>query len=152
MDDSWGRQKMKQTILKYIRLGILGLTLAFWGCSHFTLQSQKSQKLEFAQKPDFYLTGKASWYGGYFHGRKTANGEIYNMYSLTAAHKSLPFGSVVKVTNLQNQKTVFVRINDRGPYIQGRHIDLSLAAAQKLGMVGSGVVPVKLEVFKPFSG
>lgn len=136
---------MIRTILNYVRLSILGITLFFWGCSHFTLQAQKS---EFSQKPDFFLTGKASWYGGYFHGRKTANGETYNMYSLTAAHKSLPFGSVVKVTNLENQKIVFVRINDRGPYIQGRHIDLSLAAAQKLGMVGSGVVPVKLEIFK----
>lgn len=131
-----------KTILNYVRLLILGVTLFFWGCSHFFIHSEPSQK------PDFYLTGKASWYGGYFHGRKTANGETYNMYSLTAAHKSLPFGSLVKVTNLENQKTIFVRINDRGPYIQGRHIDLSLAAAQKLGMVGSGVVPVKLEVFK----
>lgn len=133
-------------ILPQLRSLILGITLTLWGCSYFSIHSEPSQK------PDFYLTGKASWYGGYFHGRKTANGEVYNMYSLTAAHKSLPFGSVVKVTNLENQRTVFVRINDRGPYIQGRHIDLSLAAAQKLGMVGSGVVPVKLEVFKPFPG
>lgn len=95
----------------------------------------------------FYL-GKASWYGSRFHGRLTANGEIYNMHSLTAAHKSLPFDTFVKVTNLNNQETVVVRINDRGPYIAGRDIDLSYRAAQYLNMVGQGVAQVKIEVLK----
>lgn len=75
---------------------------------------------------------KASWYGPGFHKRLTANGERYNMYALTAAHKELPFGSVVKVTNLDNNKSVIVRINDKGPYIGGRGIDLSKAANDRL--------------------
>ena len=75
---------------------------------------------------------KASWYGPGFHKRLTANGERYDMYALTAAHKELPFGSVVKVTNLDNNKSVIVKINDRGPYIGGRGIDLSKAANEKI--------------------
>lgn len=98
---------------------------------------------------DQTIVGKASWYGHPFHGRTTANGERYNMHLMTAAHKTLPFNAVVKVTNLVNGKTALVRINDRGPYIAGRNIDLSLAAAQVLDMVQYGVAPVKLEVIMP---
>jgi rare lipoprotein A len=90
--------------------------------------------------------GVASYYGKEHHGKKTANGEIFDMNKLTAAHRSLPFGSRVKVTNLSNQRSVIVRINDRGPYYQGRIIDLSLAAAERLEMVKSGITKVKLEV------
>lgn len=96
-------------------------------------------------------TGQASWYGADFHGKSTSNYEIYNMNDLTAAHKTLPFGSYVIVTNLDNNKSVTVRINDRGPYIEGREIDLSFAAAQVLEMVEPGVVPVKIEVIKSLS-
>lgn len=92
------------------------------------------------------LIGKASWYGVPFHGRLTANGEIYDMNTLTAAHKTLPFDSLVKVTNLANNESVIVRINDRGPYVHGRNIDLSYQAAKHLNMVGAGVAPVKLEI------
>ena len=88
--------------------------------------------------------GKASWYGPKYHGRKTACGEIFDMNKLTAAHKKLPLGSIVKVTNLKNGKSVIVRINDRGPYARGRIIDLSLAAAKKLDMVEDGVVKVRV--------
>lgn len=88
----------------------------------------------------------ASWYGPGFHGRLTANGEVYNQHDLTAAHKTLPFGTVVRVTNTQNNRQVLVRINDRGPYIEGREIDLSFRAAQELGMVDAGVVPVIMEL------
>ena len=92
------------------------------------------------------VDGVASYYGKEHHGKKTANGEIFDMNKLTAAHRSLPFGSQVKVTNLSNQRSVIVRINDRGPYYQGRIIDLSLAAAERLEMVNSGIAKVKLEV------
>ena len=91
-------------------------------------------------------TGSASWYGGKFHGRTTANGERYNMYDLTAAHRSLPFGTKVRVTNEANGKSVVVRINDRGPYVGKRVIDLSRGAASAVGMMQSGVARVKLEV------
>jgi len=92
------------------------------------------------------VDGVASYYGREHHGKKTANGEIFDMNKLTAAHRSLPFGSQVKVTNLSNQRSVIVRINDRGPYYQGRIIDLSQAAAERLEMVKSGITKVKLEV------
>lgn len=89
-------------------------------------------------------TGKASWYGGKFHGRKTANGEVYDMYGPTAAHKTLPLGTYVSVENLASGRTTVVRINDRGPFVEGRIIDLSYAAAREIEMVGPGVVDVKI--------
>jgi rare lipoprotein A len=91
-------------------------------------------------------TGKASYYGGRWHRRLTANGERYDQHSMTAAHKTLPFNTRVKVTNLHNGKTCEVRINNRGPFIKGRVIDLSVAAAKQIGAISAGVVPVKLEV------
>ena len=90
-------------------------------------------------------TMKASWYGPGFHGHKTANGEVYNQMSFTAAHKSLKFGTLLKVTNIKNGKSVVVRINDRGPYIHGRDLDLSKAAALELGFVRKGVSKIKVE-------
>ena len=89
--------------------------------------------------------GVASWYGPRFHGRRTANGEIFNQHEMTAAHRRLPLGTVVKVTNLDNGKSVVVRINDRGPYIKGRILDLSRAAAAELDMVEDGTVRVSIE-------
>ncbi len=96
--------------------------------------------------PENVQTGLASWYGPNFHGKPTSSQEIYDMYDMTAAHRSLPFGTQVMVTNMKNGKSVIVRINDRGPFIKGRIIDLSYAAAQMLDMTGEGVVPVKIEV------
>ena len=90
--------------------------------------------------------GIASWYGPNFHGKKTSNGEWYDMYAMTAAHKTLPMNTIVKVTNLLNGKSTIVRINDRGPFVKNRIIDLSYAAAKKLGVVASGTAPVRLEV------
>ncbi len=90
-------------------------------------------------------TMKSSWYGPGFHGKKTANGEIYDQMSLTAAHKSLKFGTLLKVTNPRNSKSVVVRINDRGPYIEGRDLDLSKAAAMELGLMRRGVAKMKIE-------
>lgn len=89
--------------------------------------------------------GQASYYGTRHHGRKTASGEPFNMHALTAAHRTLPFGSRVRVTNLHNQKSVVVRINDRGPYAKGRIIDLSEQAARELNMIHAGVARVKVE-------
>jgi rare lipoprotein A len=89
--------------------------------------------------------GKASFYSNQFHGRTTANGETFNMNQLTAAHPSLPFGTWVKVTNLRNGRDVVVRINDRGPFVKGRIIDLSIGAAKEIGLLKSGTVQVKLE-------
>lgn len=92
----------------------------------------------------FIQQGIASWYGKQFHGRKTANGETYNMYGVSAAHKTLPLGTWVRVYNLQNSKTLDLRINDRGPFVTGRIIDLSYKAAQLLGVAAPGTAPVKI--------
>jgi rare lipoprotein A len=90
--------------------------------------------------------GKASWYGEPFNGRHSSNGEIYDMYKLTAAHRTMPFETMVRVTNLNNGKSTTVRITDRGPFVDNRIIDLSLAAAREIESTGPGVVPVRLEV------
>jgi rare lipoprotein A len=97
---------------------------------------------------DYEETGLASWYGGKFHGRRTASGEVYDMYELTAAHRTLPFGTVVRVTRLENGRSVEVRITDRGPFIKGRIIDLSYAAAKRLDMIRDGVARVRLVVVR----
>ena len=89
--------------------------------------------------------GLASWYGKKFHGRLTANGEVYDMYKVSAAHKTLPLGSTVRVTNRNNGKSIVVRVNDRGPFVRGRIIDMSYGGARALDMVAEGVVPVKVE-------
>jgi rare lipoprotein A len=91
-------------------------------------------------------TGMASWYGPGFNGRQSASGEIFNQNELTAAHRTLPFGTKVKVTNVNNGQSVVVRINDRGPFSHGRVLDMSKAAAQAIGLVSAGVAPVKMEV------
>ena len=90
--------------------------------------------------------GNASWYGEPFNGRRASNGEIYDMYKLTAAHRTLPFDTKVRVTNLNNGKSTTVRITDRGPFVENRIIDLSLAAAREIDLVGPGVAPVRVEV------
>ncbi|MEB3340716.1 septal ring lytic transglycosylase RlpA family protein [Okeania sp.] len=96
----------------------------------------------------YEFQGWASWYGPGFHGRYSASGERFNQYAMTAAHKTLPFGTKVRVTNLNNGNSVIVRINDRGPFIRHRVIDLSSAAARALGMIHTGVAPVKIEVIE----
>ncbi len=98
---------------------------------------------------EFYKTGvTASYYAEDFHGKRTSNGERFNMNDYTCAHKSLPFNTILKVTNLANGKSCEVRVNDRGPFVASREIDLSKAAAVKLGMIGSGTTKVKLEIVK----
>jgi rare lipoprotein A len=97
---------------------------------------------------DYEVEGEASWYGKKFHGHLTSNGEIYDMYSMSAAHKNLPLPSYVEVSNLSNGKTVIVRVNDRGPFHQQRVIDLSYAAAYKLDMLKSGTAKVKIKLLR----
>jgi rare lipoprotein A len=90
--------------------------------------------------------GNASWYGVPFHGRRASNGEVYDMNKMTAAHRTLPFDTVVRVTNLSNGKSTVVRITDRGPFVNNRIIDLSMAAAREIDSIGPGVVPVRVEI------
>ena len=99
-----------------------------------------------AGEPGWVQEGIASYYAHKFHGRTTASGETYDMMAMTAAHRTLPFGTRVRVVNKDNGRSVVVRINDRGPFVAGRVIDLSRASAEELGMMGSGVAPVRLEV------
>lgn len=93
---------------------------------------------------EFIESGIASWYGADYHGTQTANGEIYDMNSMTAAHKTLPFGSTIRVINKDNGRHVTVRINNRGPFVEGRVIDLSRRAAQEMGILQTGLAPVDL--------
>ena len=97
-------------------------------------------------EPGYKQNGVASWYGPGFHGKKTANGETYDMHAMTAAHKELPFDTIVEVLNRDNGRRVKVRINDRGPFVAGRIIDLSRRAARKLDMIDLGVVTVEVKV------
>jgi rare lipoprotein A len=107
----------------------------------------KHGKTPVAPAPVGYIQeGNASWYGNEFHGRHSSNGEVYDQYKLTAAHRTLPFDTMVRVTNLSNGKSTTVRITDRGPFVENRIIDLSLGAAREIESVGPGVVPVRLEV------
>lgn len=138
--------------LKYYLILILAF-LFFYGCSStqrysgnndYSEKDTRSKNLNVLEVEN----GTASFYADEFDGKKTANGEVYNMNDLTAAHPSYPFNSIIKVTNLSNGKSVEVRINDRMPQFKGRIIDLSLAAAKKLGMISVGIQDVKLEVMK----
>jgi rare lipoprotein A (peptidoglycan hydrolase) len=108
-------------------------------------QPSFGKKLPSPPQPGNVQTGLASWYGPGFHGKTTASGEIFHQEKFTAAHRTLPWGSRVRVTNLANGKSVEVRINDRGPFGKGRIIDLSKAAAMALGMVGAGLASVRVE-------
>lgn len=110
------------------------------------LQSKPGTKAKLAKKSKPYQVGTASWYGSYFHGKETASGEPFNMYDLTAAHPSLPLGTHVKVTNLRNGRSLVVRVNDRGPVVEGRIIDLSYAAARELDFKKQGIQRVRLDL------
>ncbi|MGH9376548.1 MAG: septal ring lytic transglycosylase RlpA family protein [Terriglobia bacterium] len=138
-------------LLHWVRLGapILGAVLLS-GCLHHRRRLAKTPVPPGVYHPKpRELKGIASWYGYPYQGRPTANGEIYNMYALTAAHRTLPFGTMVRVHDLQNGESVNVRVNDRGPFIRGRIIDLSYAAAKAINMVGPGYAPVQLEILNP---
>jgi len=104
------------------------------------------------EDPTYNETGIASWYGEQFHAKRTANGELYDMNAVTAAHKTLPLPSYVQVTNLENGRSLVVRVNDRGPYVNGRIIDLSRRSAQLLGMDRAGIAKVRVKVISPPDG
>ena len=137
------------------RVGMLAVTLGLTA----SLAASPTVKRENAPVPNnppsgktvakrhWFQIGKASWYGGKFNGRKTADGEVYDMYAMTCAHRTLPLGSWVRVTNLKNRKSTFLRVNDRGPVPLNRILDLSYAAAQKLGM--GGLAKVRVEQVSP---
>ncbi len=113
------------------------------GSKPYTIRGKTYYPLE--SGVGFSEEGIASWYGKDFHGKKTANGEIYDMYGMTAAHKLLPFNTQVKVTNLRNGKSIITRVNDRGPFVEKRVIDLSYTGAKNLGMIATGTAPVRIE-------
>jgi rare lipoprotein A len=121
----------------------IGLAMLGTGCGLF-----RTAPKPLSPVPGASQIGVASWYGPGFHGRRTANGEEYDQYALTAAHRTLPHGTWVEVTNLNNDRSVRVRINDRGPYVDDRVIDLSYTAAQRIDMVRSGIAPVRVEVLE----
>ena len=106
--------------------------------------SKKKNKKSYSVSDE--LIGMSSWYGPNFHGKLTANGEVFDEYGLTAAHRDLPLNTVVRVTNLDNGKSLIIRINDRGPYIDGRMLDCSMAAAKKLGFYHNGMANVEVDI------
>jgi rare lipoprotein A len=139
-------------ILRWLRGGAVFAAVAcvLSGCAtkKGLIVEPDQPEIVYDAKPVAVLHGKASYYYGRWIGRKTANGEIYRATDITAAHKTLRFNTMVRVTNLKNGKSVIVRINNRGPYIKGRILDLSLVAAQQIDMTKAGVVPVKAEVLR----
>jgi len=134
MDPVPGYRGISTRQLARVALATLVIAVLYAGC--VTSRSARG----------YYQVGPASWYGREYHGRPTASGERFNMRAMTAAHQTLPLGTRVKVTNLENGRAVVVRINDRGPFLKGRIIDLSWGAARRLGMVEKGVVKVGLQL------
>jgi len=129
---------------------LLVIILALYSCSASTRYRAPSNPKHNRSKyyQGMILKGKASYYGEKFHGRKTASGEIFNMYAMTAAHKSLPFGTQIKVTNSITKKSVIVEINDRGPFVADRILDLSYQAAREISMLNSGVADVTIKIIR----
>ncbi|MGH7807287.1 MAG: septal ring lytic transglycosylase RlpA family protein [Thermodesulfobacteriota bacterium] len=126
----------------FLFLALLYFSVSFFGVSVYVGNAVKGEWTHKNQSK----VGIASWYGKRFHGRKTASGKNFNMYNNTAAHRNLPLGTKVRVVNLKNGKDIIVDIIDRGPYIKGRIIDLSYAAAESIGMIKVGIEKVKVEV------
>lgn len=126
---------------RFLPLAALSALALLAGCSRAVMTTPPVPPFTGIEEAGF-----ASWYGAPHHGRRTASGEIYDMNQLTAAHKTLPFGTRLLVTNRDTSQTVEVRVNDRGPFVEGRILDVSYAAARQLGAVGAGVIPVRLRV------
>lgn len=133
-----------RTTVSSVSLLALSCGLGFGGCT-YVAKGHAEFDLGIKER------GMASWYGEDFHGRPTASGEIYDMHGITAAHRSLPLGTVVKVVNVRNGRQVIVEVNDRGPYKKGRIIDLSYGAAKRLGMARAGVGVVECEIVGPLA-
>ena len=136
-------------ILSALRGSLLGLSLVALGaCSVGHVEpATAAPAMVQRQTPSLAETGTASWYGSWHQGRLTASGERFNARAFTAAHRTLPFGTIIRVTNLATGEMVKVRVNDRGPYIRGRTLDLSAAAAKALGITKDGVARVRIEMF-----
>jgi rare lipoprotein A len=140
---------------KCTRAGVLAVTLGLTASlvasptvkREIGVTTDKTQSGNATPKRHWFQIGKASWYGGRFNGRQTANGETYDMYALTCAHRTLPLGSWVRITNLHNKMTLLLRVNDRGPMSSGLIVDLSYGAAQKLGV--AGLAKVRIEAVSP---
>ncbi len=131
--------KKRKAIIILLSLLILG------GCTVYKYDYYDAPRIDLSSLGEnYYQEGMASWYGEKFHGRKTANGERYDMYGYTAAHRTLPFNTEIIVVNMENGKKVRVRVNDRGPFVRGRILDLSYGAAKKIGMIQSGVVKIRI--------
>lgn len=154
--------RKRRGLLRLILVSSFSLFAAA-GCAHRTYQTQPPAPVPVppnqpvppgpppVERPpavpgEYVEEGIASWYGVPFNGRRTSDGEIYDMHQFTGAHRTLPFGAIVRVTNLLNGRQTEVRINDRGPFVANRIIDLSLAAAQAIGLVGTGTAPVRIEI------
>ena len=135
---------------------ILALCIIFADCTNSpryggsigTSKNSNPRSLKTAKRVPKVITGVSSFYGTDFHGKLTANGEVYDMYGLTAAHKTLPLNTIVRVTNLANNKSLILRINDRGPYIKGRILDCSYGAAKKLDFLLQGTTKVRIEIIE----
>jgi rare lipoprotein A len=153
--------------MKAVLLAVLVFALLVTGCSHrpaklavpsvpptatesgpTVIANSPELEIPADAKPLLVETGIASWYGAPYHNRRASNGEIYDMHAMTAAHRTLPLGSIVRVTNLDSKQSAIVRITDRGPFIEGRVVDLSEAAAKKIGMLQKGTTKVEIEVLK----
>jgi len=132
-----------------VALVTLSLTLGLSASASDPAPQLKPQSPQVSKGRRWYQIGLASWYGKYFQGKKTAAGESYDMNGLTCAHRSLPLGSWIRVTNLKNSRSVFVRVNDRGPVPESRIVDLSYGAAKAVGLEERGVGRVKLEPLRP---
>jgi rare lipoprotein A len=134
--------------LKYLILIILSFIFLNNCASSSRFAAKKQSKSSTNVRDGEVLVGYSSYYAYKYHGKKTANGEIFNMHDYTAAHRNLPFGTILLVTNLDNGKSVKVRINDRGPYVAGRILDLSLQAAKDIGLIKTGVAKVNIKILK----
>lgn len=140
---------LNDSISRCLRLGaaVLAVALLVGACATPAppASAQIRQTDAAPERPGYSEVGLASWYGKPYHGRQTASGRIYNMFELTAAHRTLPFGTRVRVTNLENGRTVVLTITDRGPFVSGRVIDVSLRAAQELRFQNKGLARVRVE-------
>ena len=131
---------------------VLPTVFFLYNCSPSSRFSSKTTSIPITASSELndgnVLYGESSYYAEKFHGRKTANGETFDMYKKTAAHKSLPFNTILEVTNIENNQSVIVRVNDRGPFVGGRILDLSYSAAKEIGMLAKGVVKVRIKILK----
>lgn len=137
---------MRLTLYGCRSIGVLLWVILLVGCTSMPRYLREPAQPTVKPHGRYEETGVASYYGTDFHGKNTSSGEPYNMYAMTAAHRTLPFGTKVRVKNLKNSRTVIVTINDRGPFVKGRIIDLSFGAARAIGMIGPGTTRVRIEV------